>query len=158
MQIARPQYHLQSASGSHSRDFSALGVARKGSSITPKSRNLEPGAAGRTDWARIDAFTDADIERMAANDHDNPAATADDWIDALVGLPPLKTPVNAKFDSDRRLVQVAGTRLSDAHERGFAFLNAVEEEGRLGRPEKLANRSARHDRACPGHPRRCAGK
>jgi uncharacterized protein (DUF4415 family) len=66
----------------------------------PKSPNLEQTAAGRTDWARIDAFTDADVERMAADDRDNPAATTDDWIDAVVGLPPLKTPVNAKFDSD----------------------------------------------------------
>jgi len=66
----------------------------------PKS-NLRPDAvAGRTDWARIEAFTDAEIERMAAEDQENPATTGADWVGAIVGLPPAKTPVNAKFDSD----------------------------------------------------------
>lgn len=37
---------------------------------------------------------------MAVADKDNPATTADDWADAVIGLPPLKTPVNAKFDVD----------------------------------------------------------
>jgi uncharacterized DUF497 family protein len=31
-------------------------------------------------------------------DRDNPATDAEDWANAFVGLPPLKTPVNAKFD------------------------------------------------------------
>lgn len=55
---------------------------------------------GRTDWKRVNAFTNPEIERMAAADKDNPATRADDWADAVVGLPPLKTPVNAKFDLD----------------------------------------------------------
>jgi uncharacterized protein (DUF4415 family) len=55
---------------------------------------------GRTDWKRVDAFTGAEIERMALADEDNPATSAADWADAVVGLPPLKTPVNAKFDLD----------------------------------------------------------
>ena len=55
---------------------------------------------GRTDWKRIARFTDAQIERMAARDKDNPITTVDDWAKGFVGLPPLKTPVNAKFDSD----------------------------------------------------------
>jgi uncharacterized protein (DUF4415 family) len=66
----------------------------------PKSRNRDRSVAGRTEWARVDAFTDAEIERIAANDRDNPATTAEDWMDAVVGAPPIKTPVNAKFDSD----------------------------------------------------------
>ena len=35
---------------------------------------------------------------MAKNDSDNPASTREEKFDALVGLPPAKTPVNAKFD------------------------------------------------------------
>lgn len=66
----------------------------------PKSHLLDKRAAGRTDWARIDTFTDAEIERMAVDDEENPATTGEDWIDAVVGLPPAKTPINAKFDSD----------------------------------------------------------
>jgi uncharacterized protein (DUF4415 family) len=55
---------------------------------------------GRTDCARINALSDAEIERMAANDKDNPATSKDDWADARIGLPPLKTQVNARFDID----------------------------------------------------------
>ena len=62
-------------------------------------RHPEKRTAGRTDWARVDAFTDDDIERMAANDADNPATSAQDWIEAVAG-PQVKTPVNAKFDRD----------------------------------------------------------
>jgi uncharacterized protein (DUF4415 family) len=63
------------------------------------TKRTEP-AAGRTDWARVDALTEAEIERMATDDTDNPATSAEDWAEATIGLPPLKTPVNAKFDVD----------------------------------------------------------
>ena len=56
--------------------------------------------AGRTDWARVAKLSDAGIERMAARDADNPATVADDWANAFIGAPPLKEPVNAKFDAD----------------------------------------------------------
>jgi uncharacterized protein (DUF4415 family) len=55
---------------------------------------------GRTDFKRIAQLSDADIERMAANDPDNPATAKDDWAKAFIGSPPLTVPVNAKFDSD----------------------------------------------------------
>ncbi len=61
----------------------------------PTAKQVTPG---RTDWARLRAMTEADIERIAATDPDNPPN--DDWANAIVGLPPLKTPVNAKFDAD----------------------------------------------------------
>lgn len=61
---------------------------------------LAKSAATGTDWARINAFTDADIERMARDDTDNPASTETDWAEAVIGLPVMKTPVNAKFDVD----------------------------------------------------------
>ncbi len=60
----------------------------------------KPKAAKGTDWARIDALTDDEIERMAASDIDNPTSTVEDWADSIVGLPPLKEAVNAKFDAD----------------------------------------------------------
>ena len=53
-----------------------------------------------TDWARVEALEDAEIERMAKADRENPASGAADWAEAVIGLPPLKTPVNAKFDVD----------------------------------------------------------
>lgn len=57
-------------------------------------------AGGGTDWSRIDALTDEDIERMAAEDADNPATSAADWVHAVVAGAPEKTVVNAKFDRD----------------------------------------------------------
>ncbi|MBB3965626.1 BrnA antitoxin family protein [Rhizobium metallidurans] len=57
-------------------------------------------AAKGTDWARVQALSDDEIERMAIEDAENPASAAADWADAAVGLPPLKAPVNAKFDAD----------------------------------------------------------
>ncbi len=55
---------------------------------------------GRTDWKRIARLSDAQIERMAARDADNPATKREDWAKSFIGAPPLKTPVNAKFDVD----------------------------------------------------------
>ena len=65
----------------------------------PKTHKVKALASG-TDWRRIDALTDAQIERMARDDTENPATRAADWAEAVVGLPPPKTPVNAKFDVD----------------------------------------------------------
>lgn len=56
--------------------------------------------SGRTDWAKLRATPNAEIERIASSDTDNPATTAEDWAHAVVGLPSVKTPVNAKFDAD----------------------------------------------------------
>ena len=53
-----------------------------------------------TDWAEVEALTEEQIERLAQADTENPATTADDWAHGVVGLPPLKMPVNAKFDAD----------------------------------------------------------
>ena len=64
-----------------------------------KTRTAKAARTG-TDWKRVNAFSDADIEHMAKADADNPASSAADWADATVGLPPMKTPVNAKFDVD----------------------------------------------------------
>jgi uncharacterized protein (DUF4415 family) len=58
------------------------------------------GAAGGSDWHRIDNLSEAEIEAMAHADSDNPATTAAEWTKGFVGLPPRKTPVNAKFDED----------------------------------------------------------
>jgi uncharacterized protein (DUF4415 family) len=54
--------------------------------------------ASKTDWQRVEQFSELEIERMALADHENPASSAADWADAVVGLPLAKTPVNAKFD------------------------------------------------------------
>jgi hypothetical protein len=58
-----------------------------------------PKNADRTDWARIRALTEDEIERMAAADADNPATEEADWAEATVGLPPRKTRIHATVDA-----------------------------------------------------------
>ena len=55
---------------------------------------------GRTDLNRIVAMTDDQIEALAESDPDNPASTEEAWADAVAFVPPRKTVINARFDSD----------------------------------------------------------
>jgi hypothetical protein len=59
----------------------------------PKADDLD-----RTDWARVRALTDDEIERMAAEDADNPATEEEDWAEATVGLPRRNARVDEKKD------------------------------------------------------------
>ena len=43
---------------------------------------------------------DAEIERIAAEDADNPATDDSHWAEATVGVPPAKTSIHANFDRD----------------------------------------------------------
>jgi uncharacterized protein (DUF4415 family) len=53
----------------------------------------------QTDWARVDAMTDENIERAIAGDPD--AAPADfDWSKAEVVYPPKKQAVSIRLDED----------------------------------------------------------
>ena len=53
----------------------------------------------QTDWARVDAMTDEDIDRAIAEDPD--AAPADfDWSKAEVVYPPKKQAVSIRLDED----------------------------------------------------------
>ena len=64
----------------------------------------------RTDWDRLRSLPEAEIERLASEDPDNPATRADaEWAHAVVGHPPLdadaparpaKPGIHARFDSD----------------------------------------------------------
>ena len=40
-----------------------------------------------TDWERVDALTDEDIEKAALSDPDDPPTDADFWKDATVVMP-----------------------------------------------------------------------
>lgn len=67
----------------------------------PKRKPATQAAGeGRTDWKRVANFTDAEIERMARDDLENPITTGGDWADAWIGPAPYKQPVNANYDSD----------------------------------------------------------
>ncbi len=53
-----------------------------------------------TDWARLDAMTEEEIDRAAAEDPDNPPMTEEDWKNARVVWPQGKTPVTLRLDKD----------------------------------------------------------
>jgi uncharacterized protein (DUF4415 family) len=56
---------------------------------------------GKTDWARVDALTDEDIERAVAEDPDAaPFWTDEDWKNARVIFPQGKEPVTLRLDRD----------------------------------------------------------
>jgi len=54
-----------------------------------------------TDWARVDALTDEDIDRAIAEDLDAaPEWTDEDWANARVVWPQGKEPVTLRLDRD----------------------------------------------------------
>src|SRR5438876_10669697 len=55
---------------------------------------------GLTDWARLAAMTEEEIERNAADDPDNPPWTEEDWANARVVWPQGKAPVTLRLDKD----------------------------------------------------------
>ena len=53
----------------------------------------------KTDWARVDALTDEEIEAAVANDPD--AAPIDiDWSDAVLVIPARKKAISIRVDED----------------------------------------------------------
>jgi uncharacterized protein (DUF4415 family) len=66
----------------------------------PTAKTTKP-AKGRTDWDGLRALPEAEIERLAEEDEENPATKSDDeWAHGVVGLPPRKRSIHASFDSD----------------------------------------------------------
>ncbi len=56
---------------------------------------------GKTDWARVDALTDEDIERAVADDPDAPPFwTEEEWKNARIVFPEGKAPVTLRLDKD----------------------------------------------------------
>lgn len=53
----------------------------------------------QTDWARVDAMTDEDIERAVADDPDADIIDPD-WDNAVLVNPAAKTPISIRVDDD----------------------------------------------------------
>ena len=63
-------------------------------------RRIESGELkGQTDWARVDALTDADIEAAMRADPDWQYDLEPDWSDAVLVIPG-KTPISIRVDDD----------------------------------------------------------
>ena len=52
-----------------------------------------------TDWAKVDAMTEAELEASIAADPDD-VHEAPDWSQAVLGLPPRKEHINIRIDAD----------------------------------------------------------
>ena len=68
--------------------------------ITRVSRKQLSKMKDLTDWARVDAMTEEEIERNAADDSDNPPWTEEDWKNARIVWPQGKAPVTLRLDKD----------------------------------------------------------
>jgi len=53
-----------------------------------------------TDWDRVNAMTEEEIERNALEDPDNPPWTEEEWARARVVFPQGKAPVTLRLDKD----------------------------------------------------------
>lgn len=65
-------------------------------------RNLADRREGRTDWARIDAMTEEEIEANALSDPDNPPWTEEELAAAELMMPGdlQKTPISIRLDPE----------------------------------------------------------
>ncbi|MDR3373934.1 MAG: BrnA antitoxin family protein [Ancalomicrobiaceae bacterium] len=54
---------------------------------------------GQTDWARVDAMTEEDLERAIAEDPDADIPDPD-WSNAVLVIPGGKTPISIRLDDD----------------------------------------------------------
>ncbi len=68
--------------------------------ITRVSMKQARKMKSRTDWARVNALTDEDIERAVADDPDQSFWTEEEWANARVVFPPGKAPVTLRLDRD----------------------------------------------------------
>lgn len=55
---------------------------------------------GKTDWARVDAMTDEELEAAIASDPDWAEFKDVDWSDAVVVMPPKKKAISIRVDED----------------------------------------------------------
>ncbi|KRR10192.1 hypothetical protein CQ10_12300 [Bradyrhizobium valentinum] len=55
---------------------------------------------GRTDWARVDAMTDEEVEASIANDPDWADFKDIDWSDAVLVMPARKKAISIRVDED----------------------------------------------------------
>jgi uncharacterized protein (DUF4415 family) len=68
--------------------------------ITRVSRKELAKMKDLTDWVRVNAMTEEEIERNAAEDPDNPPWTEEEWARARVVFPEGKEPVTLRLDRD----------------------------------------------------------
>ena len=71
----------------------------KEKNITIVSRDA-PRRKGKTDWARLDAITDEEIEASIKDDPDWQEFKDLDWSEAVLVIPPKKKAISIRVDED----------------------------------------------------------
>jgi uncharacterized protein (DUF4415 family) len=71
-----------------------------GTSILEHSDGRLERSRSRTDWARLDAMTDEEVEASIANDPDWTEFKDVDWSDAVLIIPPKKQAISIRVDED----------------------------------------------------------
>ena len=71
----------------------------KEKNITIVSRDA-PRRKGKTDWKRVDALTDAEIDASIADDPDWQEFKDIDWSKAVLVIPPKKKAISIRVDED----------------------------------------------------------
>jgi uncharacterized protein (DUF4415 family) len=61
--------------------------------------NMRRRGDSRTDWAKVDALSEEELEASIAADPDD-VHEEPDWTRAVVGLPPRKEHINIRLDAD----------------------------------------------------------
>ena len=81
----------------------SVGSSRRAAPTNPSGGNItivsrDSPSRGKTDWARLDATTDEEIDAQIANDPD----FSDDWNwgDAVLVIPPKKKAISIRVDED----------------------------------------------------------
>jgi uncharacterized protein (DUF4415 family) len=103
-----------------------------------------------TDWKRVDAMTEEDIERAAASDPDAPMTTAAEWANARMVWPAGKEPVSIRVDRD--IVQWFSNRSTDYRAKMNAVLREfVEAQERRRKPlaHPISAVTRKHPRKSP---------
>ncbi|MGH7210360.1 MAG: hypothetical protein ACREF1_02715 [Acetobacteraceae bacterium] len=88
----------------------------------------------RTDWARLDAMTEEEIERNADEDPDNGPITPEDWLNAKLVIPAAHRDQWLRLDPD--LAAWFRTQGPDAEARMRAILRAAVAAARAAEPTK----------------------
>ena len=119
------------------------GITRVSSKDLHKLKDL-------TDWKRVDAMTDEDIEKAVSNDPDTWIPTEEEWANAKLVWPLGREPIKVGIDKD--IVEWFGKGLQGYRSK----INAVLREYIEGqeRPRKSPSRSAfvepkKHRRKAP---------
>jgi uncharacterized protein (DUF4415 family) len=71
-----------------------------GTSILEHSDGRLERSRSRTDWARLDAMTDEELEASIANDPDWAEFKDIDWSDAVLVIPAKKKAISIRVDED----------------------------------------------------------